>query len=94
MGLTRNEHRLNTKGTTDGSGGRGNWMEVVKRYKLPVISKYGGGTSSKEPANAGDRCWFQLWVVATHSRILAWRIPRTEESGRLQPIGSQRVRHN
>ena len=46
------------------------------------------------PANAGARRWFQLWVVATHSSILAWRIPRTEESGRLQPIGSQRVRHN
>ena len=29
--------------------------------------------------------------MATHSSILAWRIPRTEEPGRLQPIGSQRV---
>ena len=26
--------------------------------------------------------------------ILAWRIPRTEEPGGLQPLGSQRVRHN
>ena len=32
--------------------------------------------------------------VATHSRILAWRIPSTEEPGWLQSIGSQRVRHN
>ena len=32
--------------------------------------------------------------VATHSSILAWRIPWTEESGRLQSMGSQRVRHN
>ena len=32
--------------------------------------------------------------MATHSRILAWRIPRTEEPGRLQSIGSQRVRHD
>jgi len=33
----------------------------------------------------------------THSSILAWRIPRTEESGRLQFIqsmGLQRVRHD
>ena len=30
----------------------------------------------------------------THSRILAWRIPQTEETGRLCPIGSQRVRHD
>ena len=29
--------------------------------------------------------------MATHSRILAWRIPWTEEPGRLQTIGSQRV---
>jgi len=32
--------------------------------------------------------------MATDSRILAWRIPRTEETGRLQSTGSQRVRQN
>ena len=31
---------------------------------------------------------------ATHSSILAWRIPWTEELGGLQSIGSQRVRHD
>ena len=31
---------------------------------------------------------------ATHSSILAWRIPWTEEPGGLQSVGSQRVRHN
>jgi len=31
--------------------------------------------------------------MATHSSILAWRIPWTEEPGRLQSIGLQRVRH-
>ena len=30
--------------------------------------------------------------MATHSSILAWRIPRMEESGGLQSTGSQRVR--
>ena len=30
---------------------------------------------------------------ATYSSILAWRIPWTEEPGRLQPMGSQSVRH-
>ena len=30
--------------------------------------------------------------IATHSSILAWRIPWTEEPGRLQSIGLQRVR--
>ena len=50
------------------------------------------------PANAGD---IEMWVsslggedlleegMATHSSILAWRIPLTEEPGRLQYIGSQ-----
>ena len=32
--------------------------------------------------------------TATHSIILAWRISWTEEPGRLQSMGSQRVRHN
>ena len=32
--------------------------------------------------------------MATHSNILAWRIPWTEEPGRLQSVGSQRVRHD
>ena len=54
------------------------------------------------PANAGD---IEMWVrsldqddtleeeMTTHSSILAWRIPWTEEPGRLQSIGWQRVRH-
>ena len=41
--------------------------------------------SGRSPGGAG---------VATHSRILAWRIPWTEEPGGLQSIGSHRVRHD
>ena len=32
--------------------------------------------------------------MATYSSILPWRIPWTEEPGRLQSMGSQRVGHN
>ena len=32
--------------------------------------------------------------MATHSSILAWRIPRTKEPGGLQSIGLQRVRRD
>ena len=32
--------------------------------------------------------------MATHSSILAWRIPWTDGPGGLQSMGSQRVRHN
>ena len=55
------------------------------------------------PANAGDiRDTGSIlgWEdpleeeVATHSRILTWRIPWIEEPARLQSMGSQRVRHN
>ena len=45
---------------------------------------------------------FNIWMgkiplgkgIATHSSILAWRIPWTEKPGGLQSTGSQRVRHN
>ena len=54
------------------------------------------------PANAGDIIdlgsilgWEDPLEegMATHSNILAWRIPWTEEPGRLQPIGLHRVGH-
>ena len=32
--------------------------------------------------------------MATHSSTFAWKIPWTEEPGRLQSMGSQRVRHD
>ena len=32
--------------------------------------------------------------MATHSSVLAWRIPWTEEPGRLQSMGLQGVRHD
>ena len=55
------------------------------------------------PANAGDVRDTSLipgWEdplekgMATHSSILAWRIPWTEEPGRLQSMGSQIVGHD
>ena len=33
-------------------------------------------------------------LMVTHSSILAWRIPWTEELGRLQSMGSRRVGHD
>ena len=54
------------------------------------------------PANAGDvkdagsipGLGISLEDLATHSSILAWRIPCREEPGRLQPMGSRRVGHD
>ena len=61
-----------------------------------------GGSDSKESAcNEGDPesipgLGGSLGEkgMATHSSILAWRIPRTEEPGKLQSMGLQRVRQN
>ena len=39
-----------------------------------------------------ERTWEE--EMETHSSILAWRIPWTEEPGRLQSVGSQRVRYD
>ena len=60
-----------------------------------------GGSDGKESAcNAGDLGLisesedYLEKEMATHSRILAWRIICTEEPGRLQSMGLQRIRHN
>ena len=52
------------------------------------------------PANAGDTGSILGWEdplekeMATHSSILAWKIPGREEPGGLQSMGSQRVGHS
>ena len=52
------------------------------------------------PSNAGDMGLIPGLgrsieeAMATHSSILAWEIPWTEELSRLQSMGSQRVRHD
>ena len=56
-----------------------------------------GGLDSKETAcNAGDPGQEDSLEkgMATHSSILAWRTPWTEEPGRLQSMASQRVGHD
>ena len=65
------------------------------------LSGFPGGSDSKESdCKAGDPVLILGWEeplekgMATHSSILAWRIPWTEEPGRLQHMGSQRVRQD
>ena len=45
-------------------------------------------------ASLGREDPLEKGMAATHSSILAWRIPRTEEPGELQSMVSQRVRHD
>ena len=71
------------------------------RLPTPVFSGFPGGSAVKNlPAmwetlvQSLDRDSPLEKAVATHSSILAWRIPWMEEPGRLQSTGSQRVRHD
>ena len=62
-----------------------------------VCFRFSDGSEVKASArNAGDLGGEDPLEkkMATHSSILAWRIPWTEEPGGLQFTGSQRVRHD
>ena len=65
-------------------------------YGLP---RWLSGKETSCQSRRRKRLGFDPWSMedpledmATHSRILAWRIPRTKEPDRLQSMGSQRVR--
>ena len=65
-----------------------------------ICSGFSGDSEGKELAcNAGNLCSilgrdYLEKEMATHSNILAWRIPWTEETGGLQSMRSQRIRHD
>ena len=78
----------------------------ARAWYISVAKVYRGFPSSSEVRNLPTMQELQeTWVwtldredlleedVATHSSVLAWRIPWTEEPGGLQSMGSQRVRH-
>ena len=54
----------------------------------------GGSVVKNLPANIGDAGDPLEEEMATHSSILAWETPWTQEPGGLQSMGSQRVGHN
>ena len=68
--------------------------------KGPTLGFSGGSDSKESACNAGDPGLIPGLRrspgegMATHSSFLAWKIPWTEEPGRLQSMGSQRVRHD
>ena len=67
---------------------------------LPTMASHGGTVVKNLPAM--QETWVQSLgqeeplekETATRSSILAWKIPWTEEPGRLQSMGLQRVRHD
>ena len=74
----------------------------MRKLKLSSLSWGfpGGSVVKNPPANAGDVGSIPGQEdpleeeMATHSSTLAWEIPWTEEPGRLQSMGLQRVGHN
>ena len=64
------------------------WASLVAQTvkNLPAMQEMGVQSLGQEDPLEKGR--------ATHSSILAWKIPWTEEPGGLQSMGSQRVRHN
>ena len=77
------------------------WVKQLKLYSTFTKEGFPGGSDGKESVcNAGDLVRSLGWEdplekeLATHSSILAWRIPWTEKPGRLQFMGSQRVGHD
>ena len=86
---------------------RGLWHAVFGLFyllnKFPswIYEHFPGASNSKESTcNAGDQVSSLSQEdpleeeTATHSSILAWRIPWTEKPGRLPPMGLQRVGHD
>ena len=76
-------------------------MYVCNPSDLYVCIYFPGGSDSKASTyNAGDPVQslgqedLLEKKMATQSSILAWRIPWTKEHGRLQSMGSQRIRYN
>ena len=63
----------------------GSVIKKKKKIHLPMQEMWVQSLGQKDPLEK---------EMATHSRILAWEIPWTEEPGKLQFLGSQRVRHD
>ena len=55
-----------------------------------MLNKFPGDTIDKNSVGVLLRCL----AMATHSSVLAWRTPGTEEPGGLPSMGSHRVRHD
>ena len=71
-------------------------QEDIKFKNIYGMRQAGGSDGKESTCCMGDLSWEDPLEegMATHSNILAWRIPWTEESGGLQPMGLQRVGHN
>ena len=78
------------------------WLEIYLIMHLAnyLRTSHSSGSDGKESAMQETRVWSLgqedplVKGTATHSSILAWRIPWTEKPGRLQSLRLQRIRHD
>ena len=77
------------------------WQTLIKLLTLTDFLGFPSGSVGKESSCNAETCvWSLGWEdplekgVATHSSVLAWRIPWAEEPGVLRSMGSQRVGHD
>ena len=80
-----------------------NWDSLMPHFNRKLSESWAylvAQTVTNPPAKWETWVWSLSWEdpleegMAVHSSILAWRIPWTEEPGRLQSMGLQRVGHN
>ena len=79
------------------------WKHLLEQFQVAFLS----GPGPLDQAENVCSHWWSVWprnflsyshllekAMAPHSSTLAWKIPRTEEPGRLQSVGLLRVRHD
>ena len=76
-----------------------NFVFPFQCFRIPCSSTWIWGLAVPLLQKRSLEFWLELhWIsekaMAPHSSTLAWKIPRTEEPGRLQSMGSWRVGHN
>ena len=59
-----------------------------------ILAFTGSSVTSHQGQLVTDLAYCSEKAMSPHSSTLAWKIPRTEEPGRLQSMGSLRVRHD
>ena len=82
--IKRQRHYFADKGPSSQSYGFSNMAQIVKRLST-MRETWVQSLGWEDPLEK---------EMAIHSSTIAWKIPWTEEHGRLQSMGSQRVRHD
>ena len=66
----------------------------LKNFNIGEVYSWGGVGKGSGLSWAALTHHAYFFTTAPHSSTLAWKIPWTEEPGRLQTMGSQRIGHN